>query len=163
MFPEKTVTELAQILGQKLTQAGLVACTAESCTGGGVAYAITEISGSSQWFDRSFITYSNNAKTEMLDVDPGLINKFGAVSKEVVNAMAIGAVKNSDADISVAISGIAGPHGGSQEKPVGTVCIAWYHGQHNCKSKTFLFTGDRVHIRSLAIKAALLGLVKELE
>jgi len=163
MFPEKTVTELAQILGQKLTQAGLVACTAESCTGGGVAYAITEISGSSQWFDRSFITYSNNAKTEMLDVDPGLINKFGAVSKEVVNAMATGAVKNSDADISVAISGIAGPNGGSQEKPVGTVCIAWHHGQDNCKSETFLFTGDRVQIRSLAIKAAVLGLVKEFE
>ncbi|MEL0628636.1 CinA family protein [Psychromonas aquatilis] len=163
MFPEKTVTELAQVLGQKLTQAGLVLCTAESCTGGGVAYAITEISGSSQWFDRSFITYSNNAKNEMLDVDLDLINEFGAVSKEVVNAMATGAVKNSNADISVAISGIAGPNGGSQEKPVGTVCIAWYYGQHKCKSETFLFTGDRAKIRLRAIKATLLGLLKELE
>ncbi|MDN2663306.1 CinA family protein [Psychromonas sp. 14N.309.X.WAT.B.A12] len=160
MLTEKTVQELAQVLGEKLTNAGLVATTAESCTGGGVAYAITEISGSSLWFDRSFITYSNGAKTQMLGVDPDLINEFGAVSKEVVNAMAIGAVKNSDADIAVAISGIAGPDGGSEEKPVGTVCIAWYNAHSGHKTESYLFVGDRSAVRTQAIRLALLGLIE---
>ncbi|MGB5444235.1 MAG: CinA family protein, partial [Psychromonas sp.] len=109
MFTEKTVQELAQVLGDKLKEAGLVAATAESCTGGGVAYAITEISGSSQWFDRGFVTYSNEAKIQMLGVEPLIIKAFGAVSEQVVEEMAIGAVTHSDADIAVAISGIAGP------------------------------------------------------
>jgi len=163
MFTEKTVKELAQVLGEKLTQAGLVACTAESCTGGGVAYAITEISGSSLWFDRSFITYSNGAKTQMLDVDANLIKECGAVSKEVVNAMAIGAVKNSDADIAVAISGIAGPGGGTEEKPVGTVCIAWYNAHSGHKTETYIFVGDRSEIRTQAIRLALLGLIESVD
>ncbi|WP_369434080.1 CinA family protein [Psychromonas sp. MME1] len=122
MLTEKTVQELAQVLGEKLTQAGFVVATAESCTGGGVAYAITEISGSSLWFDRSFVTYSNAAKTEMLGVDYDLIHEVGAVSEQVVEQMAIGAVQHSDADIAVAISGIAGPDGGSLEKP-GWHCL----------------------------------------
>ncbi|TEW54578.1 CinA family protein [Psychromonas sp. RZ22] len=163
MFTEKTVKELAQLLGEKLTNAGLVATTAESCTGGGVAYAITEISGSSLWFDRSFITYSNGAKSQMLDVDPSLISEFGAVSKEVVNAMAIGAVKNSDADIAVAISGIAGPGGGTEEKPVGTVCIAWYNAHSGHKAESYLFVGDRSEVRTQAIRLALLGLIDNIE
>lgn len=163
MFTEKTVKELAQVLGEKLTNAGLIATTAESCTGGGVAYAITEISGSSLWFDRSFVTYSNGAKTQMLGVDAGLIDEFGAVSKEVVNAMAIGAVKNSDADIAVAISGIAGPDGGSDEKPVGTVCIAWYNAYSGHKTETYLFVGDRSEVRTQAIRLALLGLIDNIE
>ncbi|MEG3755927.1 nicotinamide-nucleotide amidohydrolase family protein [Psychromonas arctica] len=163
MLTEKTVQELAQILGKKLTNAGLVATTAESCTGGGVAYAITEISGSSLWFDRSFITYSNGAKTQMLDVETSLITEFGAVSKEVVNAMAIGAVKNSDADIAVAISGIAGPDGGSDEKPVGTVCIAWYNAHSGHKTESYLFVGDRSAIRKQAIRLALLGLIENVD
>ena len=163
MLIEKTVKELAQVLGDKLTNAGLIATTAESCTGGGVAYAITEISGSSLWFDRSFVTYSNGAKTQMLGVDAGLIDEFGAVSKEVVNAMAIGAVKNSDADIAVAISGIAGPDGGSDEKPVGTVCIAWYNAHSGHKTETYLFVGDRSEVRTQAIRLALLGLIDNIE
>ncbi|WP_028864513.1 CinA family protein [Psychromonas aquimarina] len=163
MFTEKTVQELAQVLGEKLTNAGLVAATAESCTGGGVAYAITEISGSSQWFDRSFITYSNDAKNQMVNVDPQLIDKFGAVSEPVVEQMAIGAVKNSDADLAVAISGIAGPDGGTIEKPVGTVCMSWYNAHTCSKTETYLFVGDRSEVRTQAIRLALLGLIEAVE
>jgi len=160
MFTEKTVQELAQALGEKLTQAGLVVATAESCTGGGVAYAITEISGSSQWFDRSFVTYSNDAKTQMIDVDKELIEQYGAVSEQVVQQMAIGAVKNSDADIAVALSGIAGPDGGTLEKPVGTVCISWYNAHSGSKTASYLFVGDRSDVRTQAIRLALLGLIE---
>ena len=163
MFTEKTVKELSQVLGEKLALAGLVATTAESCTGGGVAYAITEISGSSLWFDRSFVTYSNDAKTQMLGVDANVIHEFGAVSEQVVNAMAIGAIKNSDADISVAISGIAGPGGGTPEKSVGTVCIAWYNAHSGHKTKTYLFVGDRTEVRAQAIRLALLGLIESID
>jgi nicotinamide-nucleotide amidase len=159
MLTTKSVQELAKLLGEKLSSAGLVAATAESCTGGGVAYAITEISGSSQWFDRSFVTYSNSAKTEMLDVDPSVIEKFGAVSIPVVEAMSFGAVKNSKADITVAISGIAGPDGGTVEKPVGTVCMAWYSEKNGHKSTTYSLAGDRTEVRYQAIRMALLGLI----
>jgi len=160
MFTEKTVQELAQVLGEKLTQAGLVVATAESCTGGGVAYAITEISGSSLWFDRSFITYSNDAKMQMLDVDKLLIEKFGAVSEQVVEQMALGAVQHSDADMAVAISGIAGPGGGTLEKPVGTVCISWYNAHSSSKTASYLFVGERSDVRTQAIRLALLGLIE---
>lgn len=163
MFTEKTVKELAQVLGEKLTNASLIATTAESCTGGGVAYAITEISGSSQWFDRSFVTYSNDAKIQMLGIDEALIHEFGAVSEAVVNAMAIAAVQHSDADISVAISGIAGPNGGTLEKPVGTVCIAWYNSHGGHKTETYLFVGDRSEVRTQAIRLALLGLIETID
>ena len=163
MFTEKTVQELAQVLGDKLSKAGLVAATAESCTGGGVAYAITEISGSSQWFDRGFVTYSNEAKIQMLGVEALVIKAFGAVSEQVVEAMAIGAVAHSDADIAVAISGIAGPEGGSVEKPVGTVCISWYNAHSACKTETYLFIGDRSDVRTQAIRLALLGLIEVIE
>lgn len=160
MFTEKTVQELAQVLGEKLTQAGLVAATAESCTGGGVAYAITEISGSSQWFDRGFVTYSNAAKTQMLGVDEQIIKEYGAVSEQVVEQMAIGAVQNSDADIAVAISGIAGPDGGTPEKPVGSVCISWYNAHSGSKTASYLFVGDRSEVRTQAIRLALFGFIE---
>ncbi|MCG6200545.1 CinA family protein [Psychromonas antarctica] len=160
MFTEKTVQELAQVLGEKLTQAELVVATAESCTGGGVAYAITEISGSSLWFDRSFVTYSNAAKIEMIDVAASIIKEFGAVSEQVAEQMAIGAVKNSDADIAVAISGIAGPEGGTIDKPVGTVCISWYNAHSHSKTASYLFVGDRSDVRTQAIRLALLGLIE---
>lgn len=160
MFTEKTVQELAQTLGQKLMQAGLVAATAESCTGGGVAYAITEISGSSQWFDRSFITYSNDAKMQMLNIDKQLLDEKGAVSEQVVEKMAMAAVKHSEADIAVAISGIAGPDGGTPEKPVGTVCISWYNAHSGGKTASYLFVGDRSEVRTQAIRLALFGLIE---
>ncbi|PKG40550.1 CinA family protein [Psychromonas sp. Urea-02u-13] len=163
MFTEKTVQELAQLLGDKLTQAGLIAATAESCTGGGVAYAITEIAGSSLWFDRSFVTYSNDAKMQMLSVDKARIDKFGAVSEQVVEQMASHAVKYSEADISVAISGIAGPGGGSAEKPVGTVCFSWYNAHGKSKTETYIFVGDRREVRCQAIRLALTGLIEIIE
>jgi nicotinamide-nucleotide amidase len=159
MFTERTVQELAQLLGDKLTQAGMVATTAESCTGGGVAYAITEISGSSLWFDRSFVTYSNDAKMQMLDIEKSRIDKFGAVSEQVVEQMASNAVKYSEADISVAISGIAGPGGGSVDKPVGTVCFSWYNALGESKTETYIFVGDRSEVRTQAIRLALSGLI----
>ena len=160
MFTEKTVQELAQVLGKKLTQAGLVTATAESCTGGGVAYAITEISGSSQCFDRSFVTYSNDAKIQMLDVDKQIIKEYGAVSEQVVEQMAAGAVRHSEADIAVAISGIAGPNGGTPEKPVGTVCISWYNAHCGSKTASYLFVGERSDVRTQAIRLALLGFIE---
>ena len=163
MSTEKTVQELAQLLGDKLIQTGSSIATAESCTGGGVAYAITEISGSSQWFDRSFVTYSNDAKMQMLKVDHHLIDTFGAVSEQVVEAMSSAAILFSNANISVAISGIAGPNGGSDEKPVGTVCFSWCrlnNEQNNyLKTKTYHFHGDRKEVRIQAIKIALNGLI----
>jgi len=160
MFTEESVLELAELLGDKLSQAGFVAATAESCTGGGVACAITEIAGSSRWFDRSFVTYSNDAKMQMLKVDKHLIDTYGAVSEQVVAQMAMNAVKHSEADISVAISGIAGPGGGSVEKPVGTVCFSWYNAHGGEKTATYLFVGDRSEVRAQAIRLALCGLIE---
>jgi nicotinamide-nucleotide amidase len=160
MFTKKTVQELAQVVVEKLTQAGLIAATAESCTGGGVAYAITEISGSSLCFDRGFVTYSNDAKTQMLGIDELLIKEYGAVSEQVVEQMAIAAVQRSEADIAVAISGIAGPNGGTPEKPVGTVCISWYNAHSDGKTATYQFVGDRTEVRTQAIRLALVGIIE---
>lgn len=160
MFSDRSVLELAQLLGDKLTKAGFVAATAESCTGGGVACAITEVAGSSMWFDRSFVTYSNDAKMQMLKVDKQLIDDHGAVSEQVVAQMAMNAVKYSEADISVAISGIAGPGGGSAEKPVGTVCFSWYNAHGGEKTATYLFVGDRSEVRAQAVRLAICGLIE---
>ena len=160
MLLDNSLQKSAKNLGEVLLKAGLIASTAESCTGGGVAYAITEISGSSQWFDRGFVTYSNAAKIEMLGVSSKILEAYGAVSEEIVIEMAKGAVLNSGADIAVAISGIAGPNGGTDEKPVGTVCISWYYGQKTGKTQTYIFDGDRKAIRDQAIQVALSGLTK---
>ena len=160
MFTDRSVLELSQLLGEKLTEAGFVAATAESCTGGGVACAITEVAGSSMWFDRSFVTYSNDAKMQMLKVEKQLIDSHGAVSEPVVQQMASNAVKFSEADISVAISGIAGPGGGSAEKPVGTVCFSWYNAHGGEKTATYIFVGDRSEVRAQAIRLAICGLIE---
>ena len=160
MLSDRSVLELAQLLGEKLTKAGFVVATAESCTGGGVACAITEVAGSSMWFDRSFVTYSNDAKMQMLEVDKQLIDTLGAVSEPVVQQMANNAVKFSEADISVAISGIAGPGGGTPEKPVGTVCFSWYNAHGGEKTATYIFVGDRAEVRAQAIRLAICGLIE---
>lgn len=160
MLLDNSVQKSAEILGETLLKAGLIATTAESCTGGGVAYAITEISGSSQWFDRGFVTYSNESKQEMLNVNKKTLDLYGAVSERVVIEMAEGAVKNSNADIAVAISGIAGPDGGTDEKPVGTVCISWHSSHNGNKTQTYLFSGDRKAVRYQAVNAALSGLTE---
>lgn len=140
-----------------------MASTAESCTGGGVAYAITDISGSSAWFDRSFITYTNVAKMQMLGVEEATLQTHGAVSQEVVRAMALGALRHSVAQLSVAISGIAGPQGGTADKPVGTVWFAWALSAEPSASvvtECFHLSGDRRQVREQAIKIALQGMCK---
>lgn len=118
------IETLSSQLGQKLLALGWTITTAESCTGGGISSAITEVAGSSAYFERSFITYSNEAKSEMLGVASELITEHGAVSSEVVQAMALGALSKANANIAIAVSGIAGPGGGTEEKPVGTVYLA---------------------------------------
>ncbi|MDH5547236.1 MAG: nicotinamide-nucleotide amidase [Gammaproteobacteria bacterium] len=146
---------LSEKCGELLRQNGLILATAESCTGGWVAKAITDIAGSSQWFDRGFVTYTNISKTELLDVNPVTLTQYGAVSKEVVSEMALGALRFSQANISVAISGIAGPGGGSQDKPVGTVWFAWAkHGELQ-NAESLLFAGDRESVRFSAVLHAI--------
>jgi nicotinamide-nucleotide amidase len=135
---------------------------AESCTGGMVATAITSIAGSSAWFDRGFVTYSNAAKIDMLGVSENTLNTFGAVSEQTAAEMALGALKNSCAQISGSITGIAGPDGGSPEKPVGTVCFAWTGSDSPLATDTQLFHGDRQSIREQAAMHMLAGLIKRL-
>lgn len=151
---------LARELGTALKQRGLVLTLAESCTGGGVAQAVTAIPGSSEWFDCGFVTYSNTAKEELLGVNPVTLNDYGAVSVEVAHEMVLGALHHSEADIAAAITGIAGPDGGAIEKPVGTVCFAWATSAGAERELVLHFTGDRQEVRQKAAKAALEGLIQ---
>lgn len=148
----------AQEVGRILQQRGWLLSTAESCTGGAVAMALTDIAGSSAWFDGGWVTYSNASKIAWLGVDEALIQQQGAVSEAVVQAMAEGALKRSRAHIALAVSGVAGPAGGSPEKPVGTVCLAWaWEGQ--CDTITHHFSGDRSAVRKVATEHALRGVL----
>lgn len=156
------ILELAAKVGQTLQQKGLLLATAESCTGGWVSQAITEIAGSTAWFDCGFVTYSNASKTEMLDVPPALIAQLGSVSEEVALAMAKGALANSNAHISLSTTGIAGPTGAVPGKPVGTVCFAWAHGEQAI-SERLVFSGDRHAVREQTVVHALRGLLRMLE
>ena len=134
--------------------------SAESCTGGWLAKSCTDISGSSAWFDRGFVTYSNQSKQDLLNVSLSTIEQHGAVSEQTVREMAQGALLQSDANISVAITGIAGPDGGTPEKPVGTIWLAWAIKNGATKSKHIHLSGDREHIRYQAVIAALQGIIK---
>ena len=147
-------------LAGHLLSANFVMATAESCTGGGIAQAITSLAGSSRWFDSGFVTYSDEAKQSMLGVPAFLFepNAPGAVSEETVCAMATGAISRSGVDLAVAVSGVAGPEGGSVIKPVGTVWIAWQLGS-DIRARHFLFSGDREAIRQATILEALSGLL----
>jgi nicotinamide-nucleotide amidase len=150
-----TVTQqLATELGQLLLRKNLSITTAESCTGGGISYAITAISGSSAYLDRSFITYSNKAKQQMLGVKSATLLQFGAVSEETVVEMARGAAAAAGSNVAIAVSGIAGPTGGSPQKPVGTVCFGFAVDGH-VVSTTLVFTGDREQVRQQSIDFAL--------
>jgi len=153
---------LAEELGTALKKRGWLLAPAESCTGGWVAQSVTAIAGSSAWFDRGFVTYSIAAKMEMLGVNETTLASFGAVSIETAQEMALGALKHSNADIAVAITGIAGPDGGSAEKPVGTVCLAWAASGVVLASSTQHFFGNRQSIRAQAVESALRGLIKVL-
>lgn len=157
--PIPQLNQLAQKVGIALQARKWVLATAESCTGGWVAQAITEIAGGSQWFDRGFVTYSNQAKQEMLGVTAAVLDKCGAVSEEIAREMAEGAIKNSQADISVAITGIAGPSGGSAEKPVGTVWLAWAGKDFTTITEVHYYSGDRYNIRLQATQQALEGIL----
>lgn len=134
--------------------------TAESCTGGAIAAALTSLAGSSEWFERGLVTYSNAAKQDLLGVSAALLETHGAVSEEVVRAMALGALSRSPAHVSVAVSGVAGPGGGTPAKPVGTVCLAWADVDGRTISRTVRFSGDRQAVRAQATYAALRGLLE---
>lgn len=149
------ISNAAQNLAQFLSLSHSKLVTAESCTGGGLAQTLTDIAGCSTWFDRGFITYSNLSKTEMLGIDAEIIQQYGAVSYEVASLMASGALKHSHADYAIAITGIAGPTGGSNEKPVGTVYIAVQKQQSEAMVHLEHFNGDRAEIRAQAILKAL--------
>ena len=150
---------MAERLGDALLNGRKLLVTAESCTGGGIAWLITSIPGSSQWFDRGIVAYSNAAKQELLAVSHDVLAAYGAVSEQTAAAMAQGALGNSHADISVAVTGIAGPDGGSEEKPVGTVCFGWSLRDGETKTARIVFEGDRQQIRERAILMAINGLL----
>ncbi len=145
----------------KLKNAGLKVTTAESCTGGGLCYWLTSVPGSSDWVDRGFVTYSNQSKIDMLGVPAATIDTHGAVSCETAHAMANGALQHSKADIAISITGIAGPDGGSPDKPVGTVWIGWAGRQLTTDAELYTFQGDRQSIRLQTIVAALAIIVKK--
>lgn len=153
------IIDLAVRAGHALREKGLMLATAESCTGGGVAQAVTEIAGSSAWFERGFVTYSNTAKTELLKVPEALIAQFGAVSEEVAAAMANGAVSNSHAGVALSTTGIAGPGGAVPGKPVGTVCFGWAD-EHRSVTERLVLAGDRQAVREQAVAHALQGLLR---
>ncbi|PJG59701.1 nicotinamide-nucleotide amidase [Aeromonas cavernicola] len=159
MTLDAEIEQLAVELGQRLSQRNGLAATAESCTGGGVATAITDIAGSSGWFDRGFVTYTNEAKQQMLGVSRDSLKHHGAVSEAVVQEMARGALAHSSASVSVAISGIAGPGGATADKPVGTVWFAWADRHDHHHTLQAHFDGNRRQVRQQAVKQALLGLL----
>ncbi len=146
---------LAQNLGQSLKAAQLQLVLAESCTGGGIAKTITDVAGSSAWFDRGFVTYSNAAKVDMLAVSPLTLENFGSVSAQAALEMVSGALKHSRGDLALAVTGIAGPDGGSPEKPVGTVFIAWQRRGQSGGCMRQQFDGDRLAVRQQVIECCL--------
>lgn len=155
--------KLAECLGNRLLERGASVAVAESCTGGWVAQTLTAIAGSSAWFDRGFVTYSNAAKCDMLGVPETTLARHGAVSEATARAMAQGALGHSLADWTLAITGIAGPSGGSPDKPVGTVCFAWASRDGGCEAQTRLFSGDRAAVREQSVRHALDGLLARIE
>ena len=157
MTPE--ILDLAAQTGRALATRQLLLATAESCTGGGVAAAVTEIAGSSGWFDCGFVTYSNQSKQAMLDVPAALLAAHGAVSEEVAGAMARGALDHSGAAVAVATTGIAGPGGAVPGKPVGTVCFGWANDD-SVHTETVCFDGDRAAVREQSVAHALRGLLR---
>ncbi len=157
---QSNLTALAQTLGTTLKSKGYVLTLAESCTGGMVSAAITSIAGSSAWFDRGFVTYSNAAKIDTLAVSAQTLAQYGAVSEKTAAEMAIGALSHSNANISGSITGIAGPDGGTPEKPVGTVCFGWISQKTPAYTSIQHFQGDRTSIRTQAAAFMLSELIK---
>ena len=161
---DQELFELAERVGLALQANGLVLTTAESCTGGWIGEAVTMVSGSSAWYDRGFITYTNKAKQQMLGVKASTLVRHGAVSEETVLEMVAGALAASSAQLAVAVSGVAGPTGGTPDKPVGTVCIAWAlaggAAGTETRAETRLFAGDRAAVRRQSVIRALTGVLE---
>ncbi len=155
---QEKMHELAIKVGEKLMKHGLSLTTAESCTGGWVAKILTDIPGSSGWFDRGFVTYTNESKQDMLGVQASTLQQHGAVSEQAVREMARGGQARSRADVSLAVSGIAGPGGGTTDKPVGTVWLAWTAGK-NLRTLHVHLSGERSRIREQAVELALQGVL----
>ncbi len=158
-----TSTLLAKQLAELFLKTSSKLATAESCTGGGLAEILTRIPGCSVWFERGFVTYSNEAKQEMLDVPLDTLQQYGAVSEETASAMARGAVENSRANYSVAITGVAGPDGGTNDKPVGTVCLGWFKRNEGGSTTRIIFDGDRLKVREQSCLLAMQGLLDLLQ
>ena len=158
---ELLAPDLIGQLADLMLKNGLFLATAESCTGGMIAAACTDLAGSSAWFERGFVTYSNAAKTELLGVDAALIVQHGAVSEPVARAMAFGAIRHSQAQVSVAVTGVAGPSGGSADKPVGTVWFGFSVGGM-LTSELMRFDGDRASVRAATVRHAVRGLISRL-
>ena len=156
------LTRLSGSIGTACRQHQLMIATAESCTGGWAAQVITHTAGSSGWFERGFVTYSNTAKIDMLGVNPTTLDNYGAVSVETAFEMVNGALAHSRAQTALAITGIAGPNGGSPGKPVGTVCFAWRIKNQAAQSELQVFAGDRESVRRLAVIHALQGLLSRI-
>lgn len=155
-----SLLQLTSLLGEKLLASGWRVATAESCTGGGIAAAITAVAGSSSWFEYGIVSYANSAKEKLLQVNPQTLLDHGAVSQAVVEQMAAGVLRLSGADIAVAVSGVAGPSGGTAEKPVGTVWFAWGLAGGELRSECFHFVGDRASVQSQAVVQGLTGLLR---
>ncbi|MGE5639241.1 MAG: CinA family protein [Clostridia bacterium] len=153
---------LAEKVGRRLKAGGQRLVTAESCTGGWIAQAVTAIAGSSDWFERGFVTYSNDAKEELLHVSSLTLKKHGAVSEETAREMAQGALRASRATVAVSVTGVAGPSGGTAAKPVGMVCFGWASGSA-VRAQTMQFAGDRESVRKQSVVHALEGLLKLLD
>ena len=162
-MPHDTLSTLATIVGARLKERGLLLASAESCTGGWVAEAVTAIAGSSEWFERGFVTYSNAAKMEMLGVSAATLEAFGAVSEQTAGEMATGALVHSHAQLALSITGVAGPGGGSAEKPGGMVCFGWAGEGGAPLVITRNFSGDRESVRRQSVICALQGVLERLE
>jgi len=158
-MPDPVLYRLAEQVGAELKRRKLMLVTAESCTGGWIAEAITMVPGSSEWFERGFVTYTYISKREMLGVQDRTLEKHGAVSEEVVLEMVQGALVHSHAQVAVAVSGVAGPSGGTPEKPVGTVCLAWGAKGAAPGAETVRFPGDREAVRRRSVEHALKGVL----
>jgi len=157
-----TLKSLARRIGVRLKKRNLKLATAESCTGGWIAQTVTSVSGSSGWFDRGFVTYSNEAKKELLGVRGRTLSRHGAVSRETAKEMAAGALARSRAQVAIAVTGVAGPGGGTKAKPVGTVCFAWSRKRGTMESLVRHFRGGRERVRRQSVVFALKGLLERL-
>lgn len=159
MYTATEQANQAEKLATMFLKSSMKLATAESCTGGGLAEILTRVSGSSAWFERGFVTYSKESKSELLSVSPDIIAQFGVISEATASAMAKGAVENSRADYGVAITGIAGPDGGTENVPVGTVCFGWYGKNIADNTESIRFDGNRLRIREQACMFAMQGLL----